>query len=105
MTSAFLSWNPPARVAAAINRWFDAESSSRALWIFLALFVAIWTSFQIVSYASIDLNPDLLEVFAWSQNPAAGYKHPPLAGLVAAAWFAVFPVSYTHLTLPTNREV
>jgi hypothetical protein len=28
--------------------------------------VAIWTSFQVVSYASIGLHYDLLEVFAWS---------------------------------------
>jgi 4-amino-4-deoxy-L-arabinose transferase-like glycosyltransferase len=107
VTSAFLSWNPPARVAAAINRWFDAESSSRALWIFLALFVAIWTSFQIVSYASIGLHSDLLEVFAWSQNPAAGYKHPPLAGFVAAAWFAIFPITdwSFHLLAMVNAAV
>ena len=85
MTFASFSWNPPARIGDGINRWFDAAPSGRALWIFLALFVAIWTSFQIVSYASIGLHPDLLEVFAWSQNPAPGYKHPPLAGLIAAA--------------------
>jgi 4-amino-4-deoxy-L-arabinose transferase-like glycosyltransferase len=93
VASAFLSWTPPARITAAINRWFDAAPSGRALWTFLALFVAIWTSFQIVSYASIDLHPDLLEVFAWSQNPAAGYKHPPLAGWLAMAWFCIFPVA------------
>ena len=66
MTSALLSWGPPARIAVGINRWFDAVPSGRALWIFLALFVAIWTSFQVVSYASIGLHYDLLEVFAWS---------------------------------------
>lgn len=93
MTSALLSWTPPAAIADRINRWFDAAPSGRALWILLALFAAIWTSFQIVSYASIDLHPDLLEVFAWSQNPAPGYKHPPLAGLVAAVWFAIFPIA------------
>lgn len=94
-------------MTAAINRWYDAAPSGRALWIFLALFVAIWTSFQIVSYASIDLHPDLLEVFAWSQNPAAGYKHPPLAGLVAAAWFAIFPIAdwSFHLLAMVNAAV
>lgn len=93
MTSVFLSWMPPAAITDRINRWFDAAPGGRALWIFLALFVAVWTGFQIVSYASLDLHPDLLEVFAWSQNPAAGYKHPPLVGLVAAAWFSIFPIA------------
>jgi len=107
VTSAFLSWNPPAPIANRITRWFDAAPSGRALWIFLALFVAIWTSFQIVSYASIDLHPDLLEVFTWSQNPAAGYKHPPLAGLIAAAWFSVFPIAdwSFHLLAMVNVAV
>ena len=107
MASAFLSWSPPAGIADRINRWFDAAQSGRALWIFLALFVAIWTSFQIVSYASIDLHPDLLEVFAWSQNPAPGYKHPPLAGFVAAAWFSVFPIAdwSFHLLAMVNVAV
>lgn len=107
MASAFLSWTPPARITAGIDRWFDAAPSGRALWVFLALFVAIWTGFQIASYASIDLHPDLLEVFAWSQNPAAGYKHPPLAGLVATAWFAVFPIAdwSFHLLAMVNAAV
>jgi 4-amino-4-deoxy-L-arabinose transferase-like glycosyltransferase len=93
VTSALVSWALPARIADRISRWFAAAPGGQALWIFLALFVAIWTSFQIVSYASIGLHPDLLEVFAWSRNLAPGYKHPPLAGLIAAAWFAVFPVA------------
>ena len=107
MASAFLSWNPPARITAAINRWFDAAPGGRALWIFLVLFVAIWTSFQIVSYASIGLHPDLLEVFAWSQNLAPGYKHPPLAGFVAAAWFSIFPIAdwSFHLLAMVNAAV
>jgi 4-amino-4-deoxy-L-arabinose transferase-like glycosyltransferase len=107
VASAYLSFSPPARIADAINRWFDAAPSGRALWIFLALFVAIWTGFQIVSYAPIGLHPDLLEVFAWSQNPAPGYKHPPLAGLVAAAWFSIFPIAdwSFHLLAMVNAAV
>jgi hypothetical protein len=70
VTSAFLSWAPPARVGDSIDRWFDAAPSGRALWVFLALFVAIWTTFQMVSYASIDLLYDLVEVFAWSRHLA-----------------------------------
>lgn len=107
MTSALVSWAPPARIAVGINRWFDLVQSGRALWIFLALFVTIWTSFQIVSYASIDLHYDLVEVFAWSQNLAPGYKHPPLAALIAAAWFAVFPIAdwSFHLLAMSNVAV
>jgi 4-amino-4-deoxy-L-arabinose transferase-like glycosyltransferase len=93
VASAFLSWAPPARIAAAINRWFDAAPGGQALRIFLALFVAIWTSFQIVSYASIDLHFDLAEAFAWSRQLALGYNHPPLTALVTAAWFSVFPIA------------
>jgi 4-amino-4-deoxy-L-arabinose transferase-like glycosyltransferase len=107
VASAFLSWTPPARIAAVINRWFDAAPGGQALWILLILFVAIWTSFQIISYASVDLHFDLLEVFAWSQNLAPGYKHPPLAGLVAAAWFAIFPTAdwSFHLLAMVNAAV
>jgi 4-amino-4-deoxy-L-arabinose transferase-like glycosyltransferase len=72
--------------------WYDSERDGRAVVILFGLFVAIWTAFQIISYASIDLHPDPLEVFAWSRHPGAGYyKHPPLGAWIAAAWFTVFP--------------
>src|SRR5690242_6706944 len=75
-----------------INWWYDHEADGRALRIFLILFVVAWTTFQIVSYASIDLHPDLLEIYAWGRHPTGGtYKHPPLVAWVTAAWFAVFP--------------
>jgi 4-amino-4-deoxy-L-arabinose transferase-like glycosyltransferase len=58
----------------------------------LVLFVLLWTAFQVISRGSTDLNPDLVEVYAWSRHLSAGYyKHPPLGGLLAALWFAVFP--------------
>jgi len=107
VTSAFRSWGPPARIGDGIGRWFDAAQSGRALWTFLALFVAVWTTFQVISYASIDLHYDLVEVFAWSRDLAPGYKHPPLAALVAAAWFAVFPIAdwSFHLLAMVNVAV
>jgi hypothetical protein len=78
--------------AATISAWYDHERDGRAIWILLALFVAVWTCFHIIAYSAIGLNDDLTEVFVWSQHPSAGYyKHPPLAGLIAAGWFAVFP--------------
>ena len=61
MISELTSWHPPAIIEHGIGRWYDAEHGGAALWIFLGLFVAIWTSFQIISYASIGLHPDLVE--------------------------------------------
>src|SRR5882724_11523074 len=85
---------PWAAVSRNIEKWFDAKAANRALWIFISLFVVIWTAFQIISYQSIDLRDDLTEIFAWSRHPSAGYyKHPPHAALMAAIWFAVFPVA------------
>src|ERR1700736_3245179 len=77
-----------------IYAWYNLERSGRATWILLALFVLAWTTFQVLAFASIDLHPDLTEIYAWSRHPSAGYyKHPPLPALVAAGWFAVFPVA------------
>ena len=87
------------------DRWFslgarivacyeEERDDSRAVWILLALFVAAWTLFQIIAFAPVCLHDDMLEVFAWSRHPSAGYgKHPPLAPSVAAAWFAIFPAA------------
>ncbi len=78
-----------------IAAWYEGErDDGRAVWILLALFVAVWTLFQIIAFAPVCLHDDMLEVFAWSRHPSAGYgKHPPLAALLAAAWFAVFPAA------------
>jgi 4-amino-4-deoxy-L-arabinose transferase-like glycosyltransferase len=36
----------------------------------------------------------MLEQYAWSRHLSVGYdKHPPLAALLAAAWFAFFPIA------------
>jgi 4-amino-4-deoxy-L-arabinose transferase-like glycosyltransferase len=76
----------------ALDAWFDSEKSGLAILIFCLAFIVIWTSFQIISYATVDLNPDLVEAYAWGLHPSPGYyKHPPLAGLTAGAWFLVFP--------------
>lgn len=102
---------PPAvlrPIEGPLNRWYDAEPSGRAVWVLLAVFVALWTTFQIVSYASIDLHPDLVEVFGWGMHPSAGYyKHPPLGALMAGTWFAVFPVAdwSFHLLAMINAAV
>ena len=55
-----------ARLAASFGRlagaWLDTPGG-QAVAILLGLFVLAWTGFQILSYASIDLHPDLVEVY------------------------------------------
>jgi 4-amino-4-deoxy-L-arabinose transferase-like glycosyltransferase len=71
--------------------WLDAPRGTSTA-IFLGLFVLLWTAFQVVSFASIDLHADSVEFYAWGRHPSLGYyKHPPLGALITAAWFAVFP--------------
>jgi Dolichyl-phosphate-mannose-protein mannosyltransferase len=81
-------------LGSALRAWFDSEKSGLAIAIFCLVFILIWTCFQIISYATVDLHPDLLEAYAWGLHPSPGYyKHPPLAGLAAGAWFLVFPAT------------
>ena len=71
-----------------------ARATARAVWLLLALFVAGWTLFHVLANASIGVHPDLLEVYGWGRHLAGGYvKHPPLGGLMTAAWFALFPAA------------
>lgn len=77
---------------ASVLAWYDQETNGFVVWLLLAIFLAIWTSFHVISNSATVLHDDLLEVFVWSQHPAAGYsKQPPLAGLMAAGWFKIFP--------------
>src|SRR6202012_4879251 len=79
-------------VGSAIGRWLDVVPRGTGLWFFLLWFVILWTAFQVISFASLGLHPDLVETYAWALHPSAGYyKQPPLCALMAAAWFAVFP--------------
>jgi len=92
-------------VGVMLGSWLNSQSSGRTIRVFLFLFVFLWTGFQITSYASVGLHPDLLEVYAWGLHPSAGYyKHPPLGGLMAGAWFLVFPAAdwSFHLLAMTN---
>jgi len=79
---------------AAAAAWHGRRRDGHTVLIVLLLFVLVWTCFQIIVFSAIGVHDDLTEVFVWSRHPAAGYhKHPPLAGLIATAWFAVFPVA------------
>jgi 4-amino-4-deoxy-L-arabinose transferase-like glycosyltransferase len=97
-----------APIRRSIEAWLERERDGRAVAILLLLFVAAWTVFHVVARASVDLHPDLVEIYAWSRHPSAGYyKHPPLGGLIGAAWFAVFPVAdwSFHLLAMVNAAV
>jgi len=93
---------------AAILSWFEPDREDRAVLALLGLFIAVWTTFQVVAYSAVGLNDDLAEVFVWSQNLSLGYsKHPPLAAFVAAIWFSIFPTAEWafHLLAMLNSAV
>ena len=95
-------------VGSALGRWLDFAPSGLATRFFLLWFVILYTAFQIISFASIGLNPDMLEAYAWGLHPSAGYyKHPPLSALMAGGWFSVFPPTdwAFHLLAMTNAAV
>jgi len=55
-----------------------------------------------------ELHADLTELYAWTYHLSAGYyKQPPLAALMATAWFSVFPVTdwSFHLLAMTNAAI
>jgi 4-amino-4-deoxy-L-arabinose transferase-like glycosyltransferase len=94
MSSTLSSRSLIGPVERVIDAWFNREPDGRAVAILLLAFVAAWTAFHVVSQASVDLHPDLLEVYAWGRHPSTGYyKHPPLGGLIAGAWFSIFPAA------------
>ena len=79
-------------VGSALGGWLDFAPSGLATRFFLLWFVILYTAFQVLSFASLGLHPDMLEAFAWGLHPSAGYdNHPPLYALMAGVWFAVFP--------------
>src|ERR1700680_2630457 len=91
-----------------VGTWLDFAPSGISTRFFLLMFVIFYTAFQVIAFASVGLNPDLLEVYAWGLHPAAGYyKHPPLGGLMAGAWFSVFPPTdwAFHLLAMANAAV
>jgi hypothetical protein len=95
-------------VGSVLATWFDRVPSGLATLFLLLWFVFFWTAFQIISQGSAGLHPDLTEVYAWGLHPSAGYyKHPPLSGLIAATWFALFPPAdwAFHLLAMTNAAL
>ena len=80
------------RIGSAFGIWLDHAPSGLATRFLLLWFVLLYSAFEIISSASVGLHPDMLEAYAWGLHPSAGYdKHPPLAGLMTAVWFSLFP--------------
>ncbi|HSV25324.1 MAG TPA: glycosyltransferase family 39 protein [Xanthobacteraceae bacterium] len=76
----------------AFGAWLDHTPSGLATRFLLLWFVLLYTAFHIISSASVGLHPDLLEAYGWGLHLSAGYDHhSPLAGLMAGAWFSLFP--------------
>jgi len=74
------------------GRRFVAEHSEGAIvFAALAAFVVIWTLYDNISLASVDVHFDVSEATLWAQHFAFGYKHPPLVAWIFSLWFAVFP--------------
>ncbi len=81
-------------VAPAFSTWLDFAPSAVASRFFMLWFVILYAAFHVLSGASLGLYPQTLLTFVWSMHPAAGYDGaPPLAALMAAGWFAIFPVN------------
>ena len=89
----------------ALNVWLDKVPTDLSIGLLVLSFIVIWTAFQIIAFSSVGLHPDMLEAYAWGLHPSAGYyKHPPLSGLIAGAWFSLFPPRdwAFHLLAMTN---
>jgi 4-amino-4-deoxy-L-arabinose transferase-like glycosyltransferase len=54
-------------------------------------FLVLWTLFQLVSRATVDVHSDVGDVWMSALDFGIGHKHPPLTAWLFAAWFAVFP--------------
>jgi 4-amino-4-deoxy-L-arabinose transferase-like glycosyltransferase len=58
----------------------------------LALFVAVWTSYSVISAAPAAIHHDMAEAYVWGREFRMGYfQHPPFWAWIAGLWFKVFP--------------
>ena len=92
----------------AFATWLDHAQKGLAARFLLLWFVLLYTAFAVISSASVGLHPDLLDTYARGLHPAAGYDgHAPLAALMAAAWFSLFPPTdwAFHLLVMVNAAV
>jgi Dolichyl-phosphate-mannose-protein mannosyltransferase len=92
----------------AFATWLDHAPKGLSTRFLLLWFVLLYTAFAIISSASVGLHPDLLDTYARGLHPAAAYDgHAPLAALMAAAWFSLFPPTdwAFHLLATVNAAV
>ncbi|MDF2115799.1 glycosyltransferase family 39 protein [Roseiarcaceae bacterium H3SJ34-1] len=76
-------------LVARIDQLLQSRSGCVLLLVLNGIF---WTLYSTVS-AGNGLHHDMLEAFAWAQEPAWGYsKHPPFWAWVADLWFKIFPI-------------
>jgi 4-amino-4-deoxy-L-arabinose transferase-like glycosyltransferase len=71
-----------------------------SVWWLLLLHTLVWTWAGTAVRGNLDLSGDMVEAFVWGQDLQWGYfKHPPLSGWVAGAWFAIFPATHASFSL------
>jgi len=76
------------------ERLFGGEAEPSPFWsvALLAIFVAIWTLYAVVSAAPAAIHNDMAEAYVWGREFQLGYsKHPPFWAWIAGLWFEVFP--------------
>ena len=76
------------------ERLFGREAEPIPFWsvALLAIFVAIWTLYAVVSAAPAAIHNDMAEAYVWGREFQLGYsKHPPFWAWIAGLWFEVFP--------------
>ena len=58
----------------------------------LAIFVAVWTLYGVISAAPAAIHNDMAEAYVWGRQFELGYfQHPPFWAWVAGFWFELFP--------------
>jgi hypothetical protein len=93
----------------AFATWLDFAPKGLATRFLVLWFVLLYTAFAIISSASVALHPDLLQTYASGLHPSVGYGNgaPPLAALMAGAWFSLFPPTdwAFHLLAMVNAAI
>ena len=82
---------------------FNERNTNNLFYVFITTHLFVWT--LVPSITNNNLPLDTIEALAWGSNLDWGFnKHPPLSAFFVEVFYQI-SVSYTHLTLPTNREV
>jgi 4-amino-4-deoxy-L-arabinose transferase-like glycosyltransferase len=83
---------PSSRTGTGLRGLFADRHLAFGLAALLALHVVTWTLYGTLALGIGTLHDDMAEAWVWGQEWQLGYfKHPPLFGWVAGAWFHLFP--------------